>query len=123
MLEALFEVDVVNSKLGNATVCPVMKSFWKRYLDNDFEDRLKYGISTGFVSKVNEFNSKVRPRYLRCEDTLKDLFKDSDAAPALFSKRYQTNSRPLKAIDETIALINAVTQNQTNVFIATGAQS
>lgn len=123
VLEALLEIDIVNSKLSNVSLCPVMKGFWKRYLENDFEDRLKYAISTGFVAKVNEFNSRERPRYLRCEDTLKELFKGGESASALFSKRYQSGSRPLKAIDEVISLINAVSQNGTNVFLATGAQS
>ena len=82
--EAILEIDIVNSKLSNTTLCPAMKSFWKKYLESDFEDRLKYSVSTGFVSKVNEYNSKERPKYLRCEDTLKELFKTGESAASLF---------------------------------------
>ncbi len=122
ILEALLEIDLVNSKLNNVTVCPVMKSFWKVYLENEFEDRMKYALSTGFMAKVSEFNAKERPKYLRCDETLKALFAEGASASALFAARYGANSRPLHAIDEVITLINAVTDNNINVFVATGAQ-
>lgn len=122
VLEALFEVDLVNSRLNNTALCPVMKSFWKKYIENDFEGRIKYNTSTGFVTKVNEFNSKERPRYLRCEDTLKEIFKDGTSPSALFASRYGSTGKAIKALDEVIALISAVQEKQINVFIATGAQ-
>lgn len=123
VLEALFEIDVVNSKLNNVAVCPVTKTFWKRWLENEFEDRMKYSLSTGFIAKVSEFNAKERPKYLRCDDTLKELFKDGTPAAALFSARYAPGGRVMHAIDEVITLITAVSENNINVFVATGAQS
>lgn len=122
ILESLFEIDLVNSRLNNVAVCPLMKSFWKTYLDNDFEDRVKYGTSTAFIAKVNEFNAKERPKFLRCDETLKGIFKDGTAPAALFSARYAPQSPAIKSIDEVIALINKVTENDINVFVATGSQ-
>ena len=122
VLETVLEIDLVNSRLNNTAVCPVMKSFWKKYIENDFEGRLKYNTSTGFITKINEFNSKDRPRYLRCDDTLKEIFKEGLSPAALFSSRYGATGKSIKAIDEVIALISAVQEKQINVFVATGAQ-
>jgi hypothetical protein len=122
VLDTLFEIDLVNSRLNNTALCPLMKSFWKRYIENDFEGRLKYNTSTGFITKVNEFNAKERPRYLRCEDTLKDIFKEGLSPSALFSSRYGATWKSIKAVDEVIALITAVQEKHINVFVATGAQ-
>jgi hypothetical protein len=99
-----------------------MKSFWKRYLENDFEERLKYNTSTGFVTKLNEFNAKERPRFVRCEESLKELFKTEQNAQSLFSSRYQSQSKPLRAIDDVLTLIRLLKEKQVNVFSATGAQ-
>jgi hypothetical protein len=122
VLEALYEIDLVNSRLSNTALCPVMKSFWKRYLENDFEERLKYNTSTGFVTKLNEFNAKERPRFVRCEESLKELFKTEQNAQSLFSSRYQSQSKPLRAIDDVLTLIRLLKEKQVNVFSATGAQ-
>jgi hypothetical protein len=120
ILEVLFEIDLVNSRLSNATVCPVLKGFWKKYLSNDFDDRMKFNTSTGFISKINEFNAKERPKFVRCEETLKEIFKSGSSPSNLFASRYSNNSRTIKALDEVISLINAVSENGTNVFQATG---
>jgi|GEM_PF-1745101 len=123
VLEALFEIDLINSKLQNGAQCPVLKRFWSLWAKNAMEERAKYLIQTGMLEAVADFNANLRPKYIRCEATVKNEIESGVAGAAFFKERYREGARPVVATSKMVTFLTLLKEKIPNVFVATGAQS
>src|SRR5690606_18171140 len=89
---------LINSKLQGNVSCPNMTRFWKSWVKADMERRLEYGLKIGQLNKANEFKKMVRPRFIKCEETIENILKDSGSPSEFFGKRYGENSEHTEAI-------------------------
>lgn len=122
VLEAILEVDVINSKLSGKISCNNMKRFWKRWLANSLEDRHSYLVKTGFIQEHQNFIQNVRPKFLKCEETVKQITNGVPTA-RFFADRYRSGSPQEKLIPKVLALLQKTKQEIPNVFAAMGAVS
>lgn len=76
ILDAVLETDILAARGRGDNKCPVMGKFWRSWLDNDMESRLKLDIPIGYVNTITSFNQKERPKYVRCEDAVATALKD-----------------------------------------------
>ncbi len=121
VLDAILETDIFNSQLEGKAACPQMLLFWKEWIDNGLEQRVDYGLGTGFVTKYFEFRSTVRPRYLKCSGSVSNALTAGVPLKDFVSKRYATGSEPRKTILKTVAYLKALKEQVPDAFIATGA--
>lgn len=120
--EAILEADILNSRLSGTADCPNMKAFWTYWVKSDMEQRLGFLIKTNFMSAVTEFNTKVRPAFIRCEDTVKEKVKAGQLSDeAFFKERYAPAERPSQLPAKMVTLLGLIKEKVPNVFYATGA--
>lgn len=122
LLDALLEVDLINSKLENQVKCPNLKAFWKLWLRNDMEARLRYSVKTGFLSDTENFKKTERPKYIRCEDTIQKAIEGSGDAAGYFKARYAGDSAPKKAAQRAVKILSEIKDRVPNVIVAVGAR-
>lgn len=124
-LQAILEVDIINSKIKGVSECPNMKRFWKLWLANDMESRQQYLVKTGFISATSDFSRNVRPSFVRCEATITSETTSQGSAADYFKGRYGPGqpSPQTESFSRLVSLLEAVKQKVPNVFIATGATS
>lgn len=123
ILDAVLEIDIINSKIANKASCPTMLRFWKKWMANDMEKRQKYMIQTSFLKKAGDFNTNTRPKYIQCTETVKKEIKRSIDPKVFFDTRYQSNSPIQNTIKKTHAMLKEIQQNIPNVFVEIGASS
>lgn len=121
VLDALLEVDVINSKLQNSPQCPTLKKFWSMWIKNGMEDRSKYNISTGMLETVANFNTNTRPKYIHCEETVKKEIENTPALAAFFKERYKNEARPGIVSGKMVTFLSLLKEKIKNVFVATGS--
>ena len=114
-LESLLEADVINSRIERKNSCINLRLFWRRYLDSDMETRHQHHTRMGFFSQTGEFNQKVRPKFIRCQDTVKAEIAGSMSDSDFFRQRYSEQSR-IEAVNKTLEYINNLKSKNINVF-------
>jgi len=102
MLDTVLESDFRHG----TTTCPNMKKFWKAWLGNDLEQRLKYMLPIGYAAAVTTFNSSERPKYVKCEAKL------AEWKPAKETRIAQ--------ITKTFKFLEEIKAKNINVMLATG---
>ena len=120
ILEAILEADIINSRLAGKADCPQMKKFWTQWVRSDMEQRLGYLVKTGFMNTVTDFNTRERPAFIRCQDTVKERISSPGTNQEYFKTRYAKDSRPAVLAVKMATLLQGVKQKVTNVFAATG---
>lgn len=109
VLESLYEVDYINSKASGSASCPLMTQFWKLWIKNDMESRQSYLIKTSNITITSDFTSKVRPRYIKCLESIKQDLANNKGITAKAS------------VKKTIQILGALKDKNINVFNATGS--
>lgn len=122
MLDALLEVDLINSKVAENVSCPNMLQFWRLWLKSDMEERAKYLVKTTYLKKTADFNAKVRPSYVRCKSTIEKILRGAKVS-SLFGARYKSDVSISDAVDETLEYLRLVHSKYKNIFIEMGIQS
>lgn len=123
LLDAIFEIDVINARLSGQAECPAMLRFWSDWKKNDLENRHKYLVSTGHMQLVSEFNRNKRTRYLLCKETVANEILSKETNAAFFKERYAEGSTIRKSVNQTNQLLKQIKTKIPNIFVATGAQS
>lgn len=118
-LEAMYEVDVINSIATKSMGCPTLTRFWKFWIKNDMESRHKYGIQMAYMGTTSEFNQNQRPRFLKCEDTLKAEILPHKDENGFLSARYRQVSVARTSVLSMLQLLKELEQKVPNVFSAT----
>lgn len=121
VLDAVLEVDVINSRIDGKSACPNMKRFWKRWVKNGLEERHKYMVKTSFINEHTRFNSSERPKYLKCEETVQAVIQGVPSNQTFFRDRYRSGSPQSTLSSRMVELLTKVKEKVPNVFIAMGA--
>ncbi len=122
VLEAILEVDIMNAKLAGSATCPNMKRFWNAWVASDMEERHKFLVKTSHINTYSEFNTKTRPKFLRCEETVKQEISGPGSGQGFFRDRYRAGAPKEKIFDRMHSLLLQIQEKIPNVFVATGSQ-
>jgi hypothetical protein len=106
-LDAVLVADYYNNKSSNQG-CVNMKNLWRNWVENGFEKRVAYLIPFALAPKFTEFQTTQRPRYLKCEETLKTFKPDQNS---------------LKSVRLIKKLAEQIKEKQINVFNEVGASN
>jgi hypothetical protein len=123
IIQSIFEVDLINSKLSGSAQCPNMLAFWKGWVDSDMENRHKYLVKTAYLNTTDEFRRNERPKFLQCKKTIGDILAGAGETQGFFMKRYQPNSESAVSIAKTVQLFQELKRTVGNVIVAVGAAS
>jgi len=122
VLQAILEIDIINARLSGQNTCPNMQGFWRRWLENDMENRHRHSVRTGHMHATHNFNQTVRPRYVKCQETVaQEISGNPGSSSDFFRHRYRENSESARDIATTVALLEQIRANIPNVFRATGS--
>lgn len=121
ILDSLLELDIINSQIEGKPTCPIMLSFWKKWIANGLEKRVDYSLSTGFIKKRFEFKQNVRPKYLKCSGTVTERVKPDLDLRTFIKERYVQGSEQRQNLEKLISYLKAVKETVDDVFVKTGA--
>jgi hypothetical protein len=116
ILDTILEGDIESSRELEKPACPTMKRFWKMWLSSGMEERAKFDSSITRGLEVAEFNSQVRPRYIRCGEAVQDALKD----PVSLAARYGPEGSSTKTIAEFLKFLEEVREQKTDILRSTG---
>lgn len=119
ILDSILESDVILSKEEKEASCPTMSRFWKAWIAADFDQRIKYSISSAVAEKLDDFNSTQRPRYVRCTDTVALVLADRSALEA----RYALQGEARLSLDRTRKLLEEIWQKGIDISADDGPNS
>ena len=121
ILQALLEYEITNVRQSKKADCPTMVRFWKLWLDGDLEKRQKYMVRTAYINATSDFNRKVRPMYIKCDQTVGEELKVTPSSDsAYFRARYSKDSDPVALTTEAIEVLGEIKKNIPSVFVANG---
>ncbi len=120
ILDAILEIDVMNSKLSGKNDCKNMLGFWNRWVKNEFEKRLNYSLQKG-LARYLEFKTKEMPRYVKCSKTIERETKSESGSVEYFKKRYGLDAPNSNHLSKLAKYLQIVKQKIPDVFVATGA--
>lgn len=123
MLNALLEIDLINAKITNNIECPLLTKFWQVWLKGGYEERQKYLVQTSHMKEYGDFNSKERPRYIQCKDTVATEVKNSSNVDSTFWTRYATNAIGLKNIEKALTLLEFIKSKVGDPYTALGIKA
>ena len=118
ILDAILEIDVINSKLSGKPSCPILKSFWKSWIRNKMEKRHKHHVKIGLMKKTLKFKRNDLPRYLKCTSTVREELAEGNTSStaAYFKARYSDDELYKDAIVQTLQKLEAMKGSIANVF-------
>ena len=115
LLDVLLESDVINSKLNNAPSCPNLQRFWKVWVRGDMEKRQKYLIRTANLNTTSDFNTRLRPKYIKCPETVAKIIADSPSVATFFVERYVEDAVALDSAKKALALLEDLKAKVPNI--------
>lgn len=110
ILDAILAADFNAAKVQNQSTCPMLESFWKLWVQNQFEDRQRYMGKITYFSQTNDFNMKKRNTYIKCRETIAQMLNGQIPAPAA-----DVNAK-------AVAVLEQIKVAVPNVITAVGAQ-
>lgn len=116
ILESILEADLLASKQAGVARCVVMNKFWKVWIANQGDRRLQFKISIGHAPDLAKFNSSVRPRFVRCKETVQAVLADSKA----LAQRYGADSAVAKSVTSMSAVLGEMRKGNIDLFATTG---
>lgn len=118
-LEALLELDLLHAHSNKNSQCPILTQFWTYWLKNNYEKLVEYNLKTGHMSAASRFKKDVRPRYVRCQETVSDILGQTATAPGGFSARFAEGGTGQKTLSNFLDFLKLIKQNNINVFATT----
>ncbi len=117
----LLEMDLVRSAKAGTPRCETLTPFWKQWIDSDMEKRVDHNLQVTLFNKRTQFKQEVRPRFLRCQATIKEIL-DSGEPEQVLAKRYSSGNEEAKFSDRLAAYLDNLNKQIPNIFDATGLQ-
>lgn len=118
VLDAVLEIDIINSKVSGTPKCDNMKRFWNVWINNDMHIRDQHNVSFGYMKKRIDFQQKRLPAYVLCLETVKDELAESGESAVFFGKRYEPGSLEKEAIISLVTMLKHIKKKIPNVFRA-----
>ena len=100
VLDAVLEGDLINSRLKKKADCPVSLRFWKKWIEDDMEQRQSHEVKTGYIAITNDFRLNERPRYIKCGNTIKAEIEGPNSDADYFKRRYAQGSKLLVSLEQ-----------------------
>ena len=122
VLDALLELDLMESMFRGSVQCPRLTTLWKLWLKNDMERRQEYLVKTAYMNVSDEFKRNKRGRYIKCKETLESMLNFEQPRAQFFSARYQEASPELSSLKQMVALLETIKSKVGNVYDAVGVQ-
>jgi hypothetical protein len=104
LLDSVIETDVMALRQGGSG-CPSMTKFWRAWLDNDMETRLRHDVPIGLANEVSAFNARERPKYLKCAQLVEQRAKEGGRGEVV-----------RKGAQKTLGFLNELDFKSINVF-------
>jgi len=123
LLDTLLETDIINARLSKTVACPLVRSFWKLWIENEMQRRLDYHIPTAHIRNYMQFRRDKLPRYLTCGKTVEEEIKLTDAKLSdseFFKTRYAPDTEIRRSIKETADFLSAIQAKKIDVFTSMG---
>ncbi len=120
ILDAILEADVINSRLKKVAACPNLKEFWRLWLHNDMEKKQNYMINTGLMNVANQFTNNERPKYIKCEETVRAEIDGAADDQQFFKTRYAAGAPHREILNRAARLLDEIKKQVPNVFAANG---
>jgi hypothetical protein len=114
VLDTVLEADVVHSRVNGKAECPTMSRFWKSWLRDEMEKRSKFLVTIGSAPAVAQFNSEVRPKYIKCKDTVAAALAEES------SLRYGSGAPIRLAINRFNELRSQIISKNIDIFSTVG---
>ena len=121
VLDSILEADVINAKLDKSTACPNLERFWKMWVKGDMEKRHKYLVRTATMNATNDFNLKIRPRYIKCGGLITEELTGGGSDSAFFTERYGEDSPKKNNLRKITALLQELKLKLPNLVAAAEA--
>jgi hypothetical protein len=117
VLDAVLELDIINSKLQGTADCPLMRSFWKLWLKQDMQRRQDFMGKPALLHITTEFQRNERPKYVKCSPTVKEEIAGASEAQTFLKNRFSEKN----PFTDATKLLQEVKKKVPNIFIAVGA--
>ncbi len=108
ILNLILENDLINSQISKKPECPAMLKFWSTWIAGDMEKRHQFLVKMSFMNATTDFKTRSRPRYIHCQDTMKQEISTGTPDVAFFKARYAADSENLSAIKRAVAIVDEV---------------
>jgi len=105
LLDAVLEIDIIDSRVSGTAACPTMERFWKAWIRDDMEKRLKYLVRTANLEATTAFARTERPRYLKCRETVAAEIGTPGEKSAFFARRYADMNGPRSKVSKLAKLL------------------
>lgn len=113
ILDTILELEILRSVKNDDISCQELKYFWKDWLDSNYDKQLKYNLKLGFIDKFNDFNANQIKKYVKCEDTIKDVYRNN----------YFPSKEKIQDIKKTLNLIKLLGRKLGDVSSLYNAQN
>jgi hypothetical protein len=123
ILDALLEIDVINSRIKKSAECPNLKTFWKFWLHDDMEKKQNYMINTGLMNVAMQFSRTERPKYIKCDETVRAEIDAAADDSQFFKTRYAAGAVHREILNRAAKLLEEVKKQVPNVFVANGGSN
>lgn len=122
--QTLFEADVINSILEKSVSCNYSQRFWRKWLENNMEERSKFLVKTAHLGIADDFRKNIRPAFIQCEKTVSEILKNqTDSSIEALKKRYAENTIERNSVIATPTILETLKASVPDVFAATGSQN
>lgn len=105
ILDAILELDIIAAGISGQAACPTMERFWKAWIRDDMEKRLKYLVRTANLDITSQFARVERPRYLKCRETVAAELGEGGATSPFFTRRYADINGPRAKVSKLARLL------------------
>ena len=108
ILDSILEFEVMQGAFANDSSCSSMKEFWRLWISADREKRLSYKIKTGFAAVTTDFRKNTRPKYIKCEESVKSVTSENQDIKGIMKSRYFADSPILKSLEAAPKILNEI---------------
>ncbi len=120
ILDLVLESDLIEAKRGSKSGCPITEKFWSTWLASDMEKRQQFMVKTAHINESAEFKRSLRPRYIKCQSTIKTELEGDGSTTDFFKKRYNSEKPLLASIDKGEEELRDISAKVPHLYSALG---
>lgn len=117
---ALLEIDLVRSTKKGTAHCAALTPFWKQWIESDMEKRVDQNLKVTLFNQRTDFKQNIRPKYLRCQSTIKDILSTNSNHQELLVARYADGKEESLIVAKLVQYLEKLNQKIENIFDETG---
>jgi hypothetical protein len=119
---ALFETDLVRATEQEKTTCPNLVRFWKQWIGADMEKRVGLNLKVMHYEKRNKYKTGLRPKLLRCSQTVNAMLSKSENKQEYLKERYTEREEKAKIAKTLRDYIVEIHKKIPNIYRETGVR-